>query len=251
MPAAAVHAAAAPRPRAKTTGLPKAEHAVVVLGSPANPDGTPRPPLRRRLDKALDVLRGDPRAVAIVTGGAVYSAVPEAHAMKRYLIDHGIDPDRVVVEDQARITLENAERVVPLLRGVGASRLTLVTERFHMNRSRALVDRALDAAGLGRVRVVEEAAPDELDAIGAQQRGEKELRSLARDLENQRLLHLGKPLEIDIPRVVPSDAWTGPAPALARRRALLGTPEAAADVDAAAVAEAARRARAARAPRTA
>lgn len=235
-------------PRAKLPpALPRADHVVVVLGCAANPDGTPRPALQRRLDRALQELAADPRAVVVVTGGAVWNASSEAAAMKRYLVEHGVDPARVVLEDQARLTLENAELSAPLVQRIGAKKLTLVTERYHMNRSRKLFDSALAEAGLAHVKVRESAAPDTLAGFDRLKKAVHELQALARDVVNQRQLHQGKPLAIVPAQVTQIGTWSAPPPGFVNWRALL--PGGGADgkgQDAAALAEQARRERAAR-----
>ncbi len=210
-------------PRAKVpSSLPKAAHAVVVLGCSANADGTPRPALQRRLDQALIELQRDPAAVCVVTGGAVWNASPEALAMKRYLVERGVEPKRVVLEDQARLTIENAELVMPLLKAMGTERITLVTERYHMNRSQHLFHSALDAAGLTNISMSEAAAPDQLDGFERVKKSFHELKALARDLVNQRQVHLGKPLAIVPAQVTQIDSWEKPPPGFVNWRALLG-----------------------------
>jgi vancomycin permeability regulator SanA len=157
-------------------------HAVVVLGCPANPDGTPSRALERRLRRALEELERDPGALAVVTGGAVANAVAEAHAMKRWLVEHGVDAQRIWVEDRARFTLDNANRVAPLIARSGASRVTVVTEEFHAPRGTALVRAALRRLGLGKVQVSSSAAPDRLSHSERAERARDEARKLARDL---------------------------------------------------------------------
>jgi vancomycin permeability regulator SanA len=213
--------AASPRARVPAA-LPKAAHAVVVLGCSANADGTPRPALRRRLDQALVELAQDPKAVCVVTGGAVWNASPEALAMKRYLVEHGVEPKRVILEDQARLTIENAELVMPLVKAMGTERITLVTERYHMNRSKHLFHSALDAAGLDKIALRESEAPDELDGFERVKTTMKELRSLARDMVNQRQVHLGKPLVLVPAQVTQIDSWEKPPPGFVNWRALFG-----------------------------
>jgi uncharacterized SAM-binding protein YcdF (DUF218 family) len=145
-------AASAHRPFRESVQVPAAEHALVVLGCPVDANGQPRPPLRRRLERALEEAVRDPRALVVVTGGAVESE-PEGPAMARWLLRQGLPPGRLVVEDQARYTLENAELVAPLLRRAGVRRVSLITDDFHMGRSQALLASALEAHGAGQVEI--------------------------------------------------------------------------------------------------
>src|SRR5687767_14540327 len=90
-------------------------HAIVVFGTKVNPDGTPSPRLERRLIQALAEFRKDPSALVVVSGAAVATPCNEAVAMKAWLVDRGVPADRVVLEDRARLTIENAEFVAPLV----------------------------------------------------------------------------------------------------------------------------------------
>lgn len=164
--------------------VPRADHAIVVFGSPALDDGTPKPPLLRRLERTLAEARRHPEALIVASGAAVQGAMPEAQAMKRWLVSKGIEARRIVLESGARFTLENAELSAALVKTSGASRTTLVTEKFHLARSRALLAAALAAIGS---RSTVDVAPA-LDAPGRTSHGGED-EKLARDLLTQRRLH--------------------------------------------------------------
>ncbi len=127
--------------------VPAADHAIVVFGCPARPDGTPSPSLERRLRSALAVAEANPDARLVLSGAAVRGRVTEADAMRRWLVSNGVAAHRITMEPSARFTLENAELSAALVRNMGASKVTLVTEDFHMPRSRALFIAALRAVG--------------------------------------------------------------------------------------------------------
>jgi vancomycin permeability regulator SanA len=170
------------------------------MGAAASADGTPSPALQRRLERALVELHDDPDAVVIVTGGAVKSQAVEAHVMQRWLIARGVEPARIHVEDKARISIENAELVMPIAARVlhpHDATLTIVTERYHMKRSRTLFERALDHASLSRIDVREASAPDGLSGSALMQRAIRELGKLLRDVATQARMHAGEPLILD------------------------------------------------------
>lgn len=172
------------------------------MGAAASADGTPGPALLRRLERALLELVDDPDALVIVTGGAVTSTAVEAHVMQRWLVAHGVSPARILVEDKARLSIENAELVMPIVAQVLDSReatLTIVTERYHMKRSRTLFERALDHASLShaslsRVDVREASAHDGLTGSALMQRAIQELGKSLRDVATQARMHAGEPL---------------------------------------------------------
>lgn len=136
-------------------------HAIIVFGAPVGRDGRPRRPLARRLEQALREARLDPAALVLVTGGPADGRPAEAAVMRDWLVARGLAPERILCEAHARSTRENARFSAPLLARAGVARVTLVTDRFHLRRSRYLLRRALAASGLEDVRLAASAAPAE------------------------------------------------------------------------------------------
>lgn len=119
--------------------------AVIVLGAGVN--GTePSLSLRTRLDKALDYLERWPDIPAVLTGGPGYGEeISEASCMYDYLTEHGVEPERLILEDQASNTAENFARSKPLLEAAGVDpaedTVAVVTNDFHMARSELIARR--------------------------------------------------------------------------------------------------------------
>lgn len=128
---------------------------MVLLGAPLLVDGSPGSALRRRLDCATDLLRRDPHARVLVTGGVPPRAScqrPEAVAAAAELAARGIASGRILVEPGARNTWENAALSARLLRAEGLAQapLLLVTEPWHLPRARlAFRAHGLRARGAG------------------------------------------------------------------------------------------------------
>ncbi len=165
-----------------TAVAPAFDHAIVVLGCAAEPDGRPSAALVRRLQQARREAERDPKALIIVTGGAVANSQAEGWVMKQWLVDHGVRGSRIRVEDQARFTLDNARRVAPMLARAKVSLVTVVTESFHSRRGTALVARALGQLGLGAVAVRASPAPSVLTGEAMARRQADEALKLERDL---------------------------------------------------------------------
>ena len=73
---------------------------VVVLGAHVRPEGPSRA-LRLRLERALTYARENPSAILIVSGGqGDNEPCTESSAMKNWLVSHGMDPERILEEDQ-------------------------------------------------------------------------------------------------------------------------------------------------------
>jgi uncharacterized SAM-binding protein YcdF (DUF218 family) len=164
-----------------TTGTPLSSHAILVFGAAVDHDGTPHRPLTLRLHRALAEAAADPRALVIVSGGRLRGRPAEAPVMREWLVARGLDAARIIVEPDARSTYENVRHCADLIAGQGVRRVTLVTERYHILRSRLLLARALAARRL-RVEVRISAAPDDLGFFKRITRCFKELRKLAEDL---------------------------------------------------------------------
>lgn len=80
---------------------------LIVLGAGVN--GTvPSLTLRERLDAAYGYLQAHPETVCIVSGGqGPGEEITEAECMADWLINKGIAPERILLEDQATSTREN------------------------------------------------------------------------------------------------------------------------------------------------
>jgi uncharacterized SAM-binding protein YcdF (DUF218 family) len=122
---------AAPAPAVKDFSNP----AVVILGYGLNPDGTMRAILRRRVLTGLAVAQFFPQSPVIVTGGNPQSGKTEAEQMRRMLLILGFPDNRIIVEDKANSTVQNAQFSVPLAKQAGTSGIILVTSTTHQGRA--------------------------------------------------------------------------------------------------------------------
>lgn len=93
-------------------GLPETDElCMVVLGFQLNPDGSMKDELIERLKVALASADKYPNAFIVCTGGgtaAENASATEAGKMAEWLIDKGVDPQRVIVEDRSLTTAQNA-----------------------------------------------------------------------------------------------------------------------------------------------
>ncbi len=159
-----------------------AGHVIVVFGAKVTREGQPLRALGRRLRHALLEAATDPAALVLVSGGPVGGRPPEALVMRDWLVANGLDPARIVVEGEARTTRGNAVWSAGILGSLGARRVTLVTERYHMWRSLLLLRRAVAARGLGDLSVRPSPAPDHLEGLEHFTRRLGEALKLAQDV---------------------------------------------------------------------
>jgi uncharacterized SAM-binding protein YcdF (DUF218 family) len=109
--------------------------AIVILGYGLNSDGTMRTILRRRVLTGLTVAQFFPQSPIIVTGGNPQNGRTEASQMRNMLMLLGFPANRIIVEDKANSTVQNARFSVPLAKDAGTSGIILVTSTTHQDRA--------------------------------------------------------------------------------------------------------------------
>lgn len=107
---------------------------IIVLGAQVREEG-PSVVLRYRLDAAIEYLNENPDTICIVSGGqGANEPFSEAEGMSDYLIKHGIEQERILLEDKSANTVENIQNSKALMEqpynGIG-----IVTNDFHVFRA--------------------------------------------------------------------------------------------------------------------
>ena len=111
---------------------------ILVLGAGVN--GTvPSLTLSERINAAYDYLTANPESIAILSGGqGSNEQITEAACMNRDLTTRGIDPGRLILEEQATNTMENLTYSLALLQehtGSRPTRLGIVSSEYHLFRA--------------------------------------------------------------------------------------------------------------------
>ncbi len=115
--------------------------AIVVLGNPADGDGNPAPTQLARVTEAVHEYERGAAAHVIFTGGAVQNRFVEAQVMARTAESMGVPESAVVVEPQARNTIENACYSVKLMRARGWESAEVVSSPWHLKRAGLIFSR--------------------------------------------------------------------------------------------------------------
>ena len=107
---------------------------LVVLGNRMNDDGTFSDAMMDRLNKTLSVAEDFDKIV--VTGGVANptAGLAEGDMMCKWLVENGIAMTKIVVENRSHTTKENAKFTAPILKGLGAEEVTLLSSAYHIDR---------------------------------------------------------------------------------------------------------------------
>ena len=124
---------------------------MVVLGAKVNKDG-PSVSLWDRICAAYEYLEVHPQTVAVLSGGqGTDEPITEAECMYRELVGLGIDPKRLLLEDEATSTWENLKFSLDLIEeetGVRPTRIGVLSSEYHLFRA-SLFAKACDVEFIG------------------------------------------------------------------------------------------------------
>ncbi|MCH7693749.1 MAG: YdcF family protein [Proteobacteria bacterium] len=119
---------------------------IVILGAGLGPA------LRRRVAHGTRLFHAGRAGHLIVTGGAIGTRPTEAEAMRALALRHGVPEERIIVEDKATHTLENALYTARIMEDRGWARALVVSDPFHLPRALFLFRRLGIAASGAAVR---------------------------------------------------------------------------------------------------
>lgn len=106
---------------------------IVVLGAQVRENGPSRV-LQYRLDEAYEYLLDNEETVCIVSGGQGHNEpFSEAQGMYEYLVDKGISPERILMEEKSANTVENLANSSQYF-DKETDRIGVVTNNFHVFR---------------------------------------------------------------------------------------------------------------------
>ena len=141
---------------ARHVPAPDADY-ILILGCRFRRDGTLTPLLRGRVDRAIAFWREQreatgKEAVLIPSGGqGADEPIAEAEAMRRYLLEQGVPPERILVEDRSRNTYQNMQCSRAIIeREAPGAKVVYATTNYHVFRSGVWANLAgLPAEGVG------------------------------------------------------------------------------------------------------
>ncbi len=123
--------------------------AIVVMGA-AQFNGRPSAVLKARLDTTYQVWKDGVAPVIIVTGGKMPGdRFTESEASRDYLVDRGVPEEAILLENEGRTSQASLQRVGTIARDHDIHSVVIVSDGFHLFRSKLIADRnGLDAFGV-------------------------------------------------------------------------------------------------------
>jgi len=112
---------------------------VIVLGAGVN-GSKPSLSMLNRLWAANGYLHNFPDSMAILTGGQGKGEdISEAQAMYDWLVDAGIEPERLIIEDKATSTEENLKFSFEIIGDeLESSTVAVVSSEYHLHRAKVM-----------------------------------------------------------------------------------------------------------------
>lgn len=110
---------------------------IVVLGGGVNGDGSLPRAVVMRLEKALELANARPESTVLISGGRTPAGHVEALVMSQWLMERGIDENRIVAEGRSWSTVSNAWHSRRVADDIGldySQGITVVTNDFHLHR---------------------------------------------------------------------------------------------------------------------
>jgi len=122
---------------------PSDDATLIVLGCQVRGE-TPSLMLQKRMETALEYLRKNPKAVAVLSGGqGPDEFITEAEAMRRFLVDKHISENRLFMEENSTSTYENIVFSHEIIESNNQSQnIAIVTDGFHQFRAQSFAKSA-------------------------------------------------------------------------------------------------------------
>ena len=97
-----------------------------------------------RTERAVELLKEGYADYLILSGGRVYDDVTIAELMKSHAIKLGVDESKILIDDEASTTNENAEFTADIIEENNFKSVIVVTSDYHTRRSKLAMKKALE-----------------------------------------------------------------------------------------------------------
>jgi uncharacterized SAM-binding protein YcdF (DUF218 family) len=113
---------------------------IIVLGTPAEPDGTPSPEQRERTLEGVRQYKAGVASNIIFTGGPAHNQFVEAHVMAVLAESQGVPPSAVIEEDRAQNTIQNIFYSQRIMNEHGWKNAEVISSPSHLPRTSLILE---------------------------------------------------------------------------------------------------------------
>ncbi|MBI9070339.1 MAG: YdcF family protein [Melioribacteraceae bacterium] len=107
----------------------------VVLGAAVYRDNKPSPILKGRIEKAKELIQNNEIGKVQLTGGKAPGEITEGMCAYNYLIEKGIDEDKLLLEEDTKTTSEQIRFIKNnLVNKKGFDKIIVISDSFHLVR---------------------------------------------------------------------------------------------------------------------
>jgi uncharacterized SAM-binding protein YcdF (DUF218 family) len=114
---------------------------IIVLGTPANLDGTPSPEQRERTLEGIREFKAGVAPHLIFTGGPAHNQFVEAHTMATLALAQGVPSGAIIEEGQAQNTVQNIFYSQRIMSAHGWTSAEVVSSPSHLPRTALILQR--------------------------------------------------------------------------------------------------------------
>ena len=113
---------------------------IIVLGYPAQHDGTPSPEQRERVLEGVREYKSGVASHIIMTGAAAHNQYVEAHVMAELALSQGVPASALIEESQAQNTIQNLFYSAQIMKQHGWNSAEIVSSPSHLPRAALIVN---------------------------------------------------------------------------------------------------------------
>ncbi|SNT02481.1 Uncharacterized SAM-binding protein YcdF, DUF218 family [Granulicella rosea] len=114
---------------------------IIVLGVPANKDGSASPGEMARVDEAVREFHAGRAGHIILSGGAAWTPVPEGPVMAKAAVAAGVPVEDVLIEDRSMNTVQNVYYSHEIMQQHGWTSAEVISEASHLPRAALILER--------------------------------------------------------------------------------------------------------------
>lgn len=114
---------------------------IIVLGAPANPDGSPGPEQGERVLEGVREYRNGRASHLIMSGGAAHNRYVESEVMAHLAMTNGVPWSAICEDTKSKNTIQNAFYAVQIMRSHGWHSAEIVSSASHLPRASLIFSR--------------------------------------------------------------------------------------------------------------